>query len=155
MHPNQELISRLYAAFDRLDHAEMASCYATNSCFTDPLYSLAGRDISAMWAMLCTSSTDLRVSYKEATANNEVGSATWEAHYMFKGERHVNNIVQATFVFKNGLITKHHDEFDFWRWSKMALGLPGLLLGWSPFLKKKVKKEAMLRLEEFKQTLDD
>ncbi len=49
--------------------------------------------------------------------------------------RPVVNDVQATFRFQDGLIAEHHDDFDFHRWARQALGLPGLLLGWTPMLK--------------------
>jgi hypothetical protein len=43
----------------------------------------------------------------------------------------------------------HEDSFDFWKWSRMALGTPGLLLGWTPFLKKKVRTQAQTSLQNF------
>ncbi|MGB0347184.1 MAG: nuclear transport factor 2 family protein, partial [Balneolaceae bacterium] len=49
----------------------------------------------------------------------------------------------------DGLIINHQDDFDFWRWSTQALGFPGLILGWSPFLKKKVQKQALDSLNAF------
>ena len=61
----------------------------------------------------------------------------------------VHNIIGATFEFKDGLIYRHHDKFDFWHWSKPALGLPGALLGWTSFLQNKVKKGAMDGLQQF------
>ena len=48
-----------------------------------------------------------------------------------------------------GLITRHTDRFDFWRWSRQALGAPGLLLGWSPFLRAKVRGQAAASLRRF------
>ena len=41
-----------------------------------------------------------------------------------------------------GKIVRHIDRFDFWRWSRMALGPAGLLLGWTPLLHKKVQAKA-------------
>ena len=48
-----------------------------------------------------------------------------------------------------GLIASQRDRFDFWRWSRQALGAPGLLLGWSPMLKKKVRATAAANLQAF------
>jgi hypothetical protein len=36
-----------------------------------------------------------------------------------------------------------------WAWTRQALGAPGLLLGWTPFLQKKVQAEARKGLEAF------
>lgn len=36
-----------------------------------------------------------------------------------------------------------------WKWSRQAVGLPGLLLGWSPFLKKKIQVEARMQLAKY------
>ncbi|HPM68974.1 MAG TPA: nuclear transport factor 2 family protein, partial [Piscinibacter sp.] len=38
-----------------------------------------------------------------------------------------------------------------WTWSRQALGTPGLLLGWSGFLKDKVRAKAAGNLAAFKQ----
>ena len=43
----------------------------------------------------------------------------------------------------------HRDRFSFWRWSRQALGLPGVLLGWSPSLKRKVRSTAAGNLKKF------
>ena len=47
---------------------------------------------------------------------------------------------------ENGTIIKHTDEFNFYKWSKMALGTPGLLLGWTSFFRNKVRKGAYVKL---------
>jgi hypothetical protein len=49
------------------------------------------------------------------------------------------------------LIVSHHDSFDFWRWSRQALGAPGLLLGWSPVLRNQVRKQANTSLRKYLQ----
>jgi hypothetical protein len=57
--------------------------------------------------------------------------------------------VRASFRFEDGLIAEHTDDFDFYRWSKQALGTPGLLLGWTPILKAATRKRARGSLDEF------
>ena len=62
----------------------------------------------------------------------------------------VHNIIEAKFEFDQaGLITRHRDSFDFWRWARQALGAPGMLLGWSPFLRGKVRAQAAANLKKF------
>jgi hypothetical protein len=54
----------------------------------------------------------------------------------------VVNRIDAKFTFRDGLIVRHVDDFDFWTWSKQALGAPGLLLGWAGFFQRKVQATA-------------
>lgn len=39
---------------------------------------------------------------------------------------------------------------DMWRWSRMALGAPGWLLGWSPMLVNRVRGQAARGLQSFR-----
>jgi len=64
----------------------------------------------------------------------------------------VHNIIHAQFRFSGDTIVEHIDNFSFWRWSSQALGPVGLLLGWSPFLKAKVRAQAAQALARFGQT---
>jgi hypothetical protein len=78
-------------------------------------------------------------------------SAHWDAHYRFSATgRLVLNRIDASFEFDpQGLILRHRDRFDFWAWSRQALGLPGLLLGWSPMLRNKVRAQAAGNLARY------
>jgi hypothetical protein len=150
---SRKTIEALYAAFARLDGVAMAECYAENARFDDAAFSLAGRrEIGAMWTMLCeaTKAKGRDVWKLEASAITET-SAHWEAHYRFSVTgRMVHNIIEAKFEFDAaGLIVRQQDSFDFWRWSRQALGTPGLLLGWSPFLRNKVRAQAAANLKKF------
>lgn len=58
--------------------------------------------------------------------------------------------IDAQFSFNDGLITNHHDHFDFWVWSRQALGVPGWLLGWSPMLRRKLAARAASNLTAFR-----
>ena len=81
-------------------------------------------------------------------------SAHWEATYRFSASgRMVHNSIEAEFEFDAaGLISSHRDRFDFWRWTRQALGLPGLLLGWTPMLRAKVRAQAAKGLARFIDT---
>ena len=81
---------------------------------------------------------------------NSCGSAEWIANYTFSqtGNK-VENRIKANFEFENGKIVKHVDEFDFYKWSSQALGFTGKLLGWTSFLKNKVRQTAMKSLTDF------
>ncbi|MCX8490265.1 MAG: nuclear transport factor 2 family protein, partial [Cyclobacteriaceae bacterium] len=86
----------------------------------------------------------------EVKADDRKGSCHWVAAYSFSHTgRNVINKIDASFEFKEGLILRHIDRFAFWKWSRMALGTPGLLLGWSPFLQNKVRATALAGLKKF------
>ena len=58
--------------------------------------------------------------------------------------------MRAAFRFRDGLIADHVDAFDFWRWARQALGPSGLLLGWTPMLRSKVRGQALAGLRQFR-----
>jgi SnoaL-like domain len=146
-------IEAFYAAFERLDADAMRTAYAPDARFQDEAFTLQGRErIGAMWAMLCDAvqkkGRDVwRLEVSQITNH----SAHWEPHYRFSATgRLVHNIIDASFTFEDqGLITEHRDRFDFWRWSRQALGAPGVLLGWTPLLRNKVRDQAGRNLEAF------
>jgi ketosteroid isomerase-like protein len=148
---NEYLIERFYAAFDARDGDAMAACYAPGAHFSDPVFpDLNGEEPGAMWRMLTAQATELRIELLEHEADEERGSARWRAHYVFSQTgRAVVNDVRARFRFAGGLIAEHDDDFSFHRWSRQALGAPGLLLGWTPVLKAAVRRRAGASLEKF------
>ena len=150
---SRDTIEAFYAAFAKLDAASMARGYAEDARFDDEAFSLKGRrEIGGMWSMLCeaTSAKGRDVWRLDASAITDT-SAHWEAHYRFSATgRMVHNIIEAKFEFNDaGLIVRQRDSFDFWRWSRQALGTPGLLLGWTPFLKNKVRATAAGNLKKY------
>lgn len=151
MNTNEALITKFYSAFQQRDAAAMGACYHDEAQFKDEAFDLkSGAEVRAMWTMLCKNGKDLEVTFKDVAANAQSGSAYWEATYTFsQTQRCVHNIIEARFEFKDGLIYRHRDTFNFWRWSRQALGISGLLLGWSGFLRKKVREGAMGNLRKF------
>jgi ketosteroid isomerase-like protein len=148
--PNDALIERFYAAFARLDGDTMASCYAPDAHFSDPVFKdLRGIEPGAMWRMLTGRAEDLEVRLAEHEAVDDSGSAHWLADYTFRTGRKVHNDIRAEFRFADGLIAEHRDSFSFYAWARQALGPAGLALGWTPILRGKVQREARAGLDEF------
>jgi hypothetical protein len=147
MNSNEETLSRFYSAFAALDADTMAACYAADATFDDPAFSLKGkRDIAGMWHMLCAATLaknreNWRLEFGDVRADDRSGHVHWEAHYRFSvSNRPVHNIIEADFTFTpEGLIASHSDRFDFWRWSRQALGMGGWVLGWAPFFQRQVR----------------
>ncbi len=146
---NKDLIETFYQAFQQKDHQTMAQCYHTDAYFQDEAFELKGKEIGGMWHMLCERGKDMTMEFS-VTQEGEKISAHWEPKYSFSQTgRFVHNIIDAEFEFRDGKIIKHIDHFSFWSWSRQALGAPGLLLGWTPLLRNKVKKMAMGNLKKF------
>jgi len=152
-----QTIEKFYAAFAQLDAATMQSCYAPGATFRDEAFSLAGPvQIGGMWRMLCEATrakgmAHWKLEHSAVKSDGRTGSAHWEAHYLFSATgRLVHNRIDAAFTFdEHGLITDHIDRFDFHAWARQALGLPGLLLGWTPFLRRQVQQRAATQLQRY------
>lgn len=156
---HKALIERFYTAFNEGDFATMQASYHADIVFEDPAFGvLRGANAGDMWQMLLSTprvqpdgSRSLTVVVSDVTADETHGSANWVATYKYQG-RPVVNRIQASFEFRDGLIVKHTDVFDFWAWSAQALGLTGHLLGWTAFLRAKVNVQATGRLTNFIKT---
>ncbi|KAF2513900.1 nuclear transport factor 2 family protein [Flavobacterium foetidum] len=154
MNANEALITKFYTAFANSDAATMCECYHPKIHFVDPAFGLLKENqVCKMWEMLLSRGKgNIKIQFSNVRADNETGSANWTAEYNFsKTNRQVVNKVAAEFVFKDGLIIKHTDNFDMWKWSKQAFGTTGYLLGWTGFFQKKVQKQALLSLRKFQQ----
>lgn len=129
----------------------MQQCYADEATFSDPVFiNLNADKVRAMWEMFCLNGKDLIIEFKNIKANETNGSAEWIATYIFtKTGRKVTNHISANFTFKDGKIKTHIDSFYFYKWASQALGLPGLLLGWTGFIKNKIKQGGMQSLKNF------
>jgi ketosteroid isomerase-like protein len=150
-HPHATLIDSFYTAFARRDAEAMVACYAADVWFSDPVFGdLRGPRAGAMWRMLCGRAKSLEITFRDVSADDRTGRAHWEARYLFAATgRDVHNVIEARFEFANGKITRHADTFDLWRWSGMALGLKGKLLGWAPPIQGAIRKNALAGLEAF------
>jgi ketosteroid isomerase-like protein len=150
---HQQVIRQFFDAFARGDTDALGRCYHADVSFGDPLYpEIEGRDrVVGMWRMLLDLSRGVEVSARDIQADNYSGTAHWTARYVFpQTGRRVVKEVDAQFRFDEGLIVRHHDQFDFRRWSTMAFGRPtGVLVGWSPSLRRRVRHQARGQLEDY------
>jgi hypothetical protein len=148
---SKELINHFYHSFQQKNWQAMQSCYHDRATFTDPVFQqLSVREVRAMWHMLASAGQDLRIDFTDVASDEKKGSCHWEAWYSFsRTGRKVHNIIDASFEFEGEKIIRHADSFDLWHWSGMALGLSGKLLGWSPFVRNKIRATAKKSLLTF------
>ena len=152
MNRNEELIHRFYTAFQQLDYKTMQDCYSDDPVFNDAVFGiLEGEEVGAMWEMLCRNARDFSLEFSNIRSlDDEYATCNWTARYTFsKTGRKVVNRIKAHMRIQDGKITEHTDEFDIWKWSRQALGLSGILLGWSGFMKSKIRRNARKNLKAF------
>ena len=152
MNNNVQLIDQFYTAFANQDGRKMSNCYHPDIQFQDTAFGiLNGQNVSDMWNMLLERSKgNLKIEFYNVKIIEDKGSATWIATYNFsKTNRKVVNIIQASFEFKDGLIYKHTDSFNLWEWSQQALGWKGLVLGWTSFMQRKIREQAIISLKNY------
>ncbi len=151
MHANEALIRAFYSAFALRDADGMIECYHPEIQFSDPVFpNLQGEEAGKMWKMLCARGKDLELTFSDVLADDLEGAAHWQARYTFSGTgRPVLNKIDASFHFADGKIVRHQDRFDLWKWSAMALGLKGSLLGWTPLVQNAIRMQAAKGLDRF------
>ncbi|WP_024769749.1 MULTISPECIES: nuclear transport factor 2 family protein [Aquimarina] len=147
----KKLIETFYTGLSNLDAETMISCYHDDVVFEDPGFGkLKGNRAKGMWRMLCKNARNFKVEFSQVEANDQKGSAHWEAWYSFsKTGRSVHNKIDAQFEFKDGKIIKHTDDFNLHRWASQAIGWKGALLGGTGFFKKKLILQTNKMLDKF------
>jgi len=151
MTSNEQLIHHFYSSFQRKDVQAMQDCYAADATFSDPVFTnLNAAEVRSMWAMLLKSGKDMRIEFKNIITDETGTHAEWDAWYTFSttGNK-VHNRIKASFIIENNKIIKHTDHFSFYDWAKQSLGFTGLLLGWTSFIKNKIKTKARKNLDAF------
>jgi len=137
----KEILHTFYTAFSKGDATTMTSCYHDDIVFEDPAFGkLTGKRAVAMWEMLLSKKEESELSITFKVVDNK--HAEWVANYKYGPQkRPVINKVKASFEFLDGKIIQHTDNFSLWKWSQQALGASGLVLGWSTFVKKKIREK--------------
>lgn len=152
---NKQIIEKFYTAFQQLDYKTMHECYSDDIIFSDPVFlTLRGEEVKSMWEMLCRNARNFSLSFSDIELiDEEYATCSWTASYTFSktGNRVVNNI-KAFMRFKDGKIIEHSDGFRLSAWAAQALGLKGVLLGWTGFMKRGIQKNARRNLAYFMQS---
>src|SRR4029079_4358975 len=144
MNSNEQLINNFYSSFQKLDSVGMNKCYSDDIVFFDPVFGLLKADEARyMWEMLCKNAKDFSLTFGNIIAlDDEYSTCDWVATYTFsKTGRRVVNKIRAYMRFADGKIIEHSDAFSLHKWSKQALGIPGVLFGWNSFFQNKIKRQ--------------
>ena len=150
------IIAEFYEAFENLDADRMILCYHDDIVFEDAAFGkLEGEKARNMWKMLCSNleNRPFTLNYYNIQVDEYSGSAVWEAEYIFtRTGRKVHNKIRAEFQFHEGKILRHIDHFDLYKWARQALGFTGLLIGWTPWFKRRLNKQTQNLLSKFERT---
>jgi len=152
MHTNEEIITRFYTAFQKLDYQTMNGCYSDDIVFNDPAFGLLrGDEAKCMWEMLCKNAKDFTLKFSNIQLlDEEYATCNWMATYTFsKTGRKVVNHIKAYMKLKDGKIIEHSDAFKLSNWAAQALGFKGVLFGWTGFMKRKIQQNARKNLIAF------
>jgi ketosteroid isomerase-like protein len=152
MNSNEQVITRFYSAFQKLDYQTMNACYSEEIVFSDPVFGLLrGDEVRYMWEMLCKNAKDFSLEFSNIQLlDEEYATCNWTATYTFSktGRRVVNNI-KAFMKLKDGKIIEHSDGFRLSTWIAQALGWKGVWFGWMGWMKRKVQRSARQNLVKF------
>jgi hypothetical protein len=143
---------RFYDAMMVRDSYTMGLLYAEHATFSDPVFPiLNAKGARLMWQMLLGRADEdfgIEVNVVEDTATR--ARVDWVAHYKFGATgRQISNPIRTQMHFSAGKIVRHQDEFSLWRWSRQALGMKGALLGWTPFMRNRIRAQAASALRDY------
>lgn len=155
MSDTRAVVEQFYAALARRDAESMAACYSDDAVFTDPVFGeLRGGAVRDMWRMLLgRSSGDMTIEarFLGGASDGTTQQMLAKIAYTFSrtGNRVVNEI--ATWMkLRDGRIVQQVDDFDFFAWARQAFGVTGWLIGWTPWFRRKVQREAAAGLARFR-----
>jgi hypothetical protein len=152
-----QTLEQLFQALQVRDLEALSACYAEGAQFDDPLLSLKDRrHLLGMRAVMFEArgarGQDVwALSFHGMSTAGNQGSARWEPRYCFAPTgRSIHHLVYSQFTFDpDGLIVAQRDSFDFWRWSRAAHGVLGLMLGWTPLMWDQARAQVEVCLGEY------
>lgn len=143
---------RFYEAMTVRDFYTMGLLYAEHATFSDPVFPiLNAKGVRLMWQMLLSRAEEdfgIEVNILEDTPAR--ARVDWVAHYKFSATRRpVANRISTQMHFSAGKIVRQQDQFSLWRWSAQALGTSGLLFGWTPLVRNRIRAQAANALRDY------
>lgn len=147
-----QIADKFYNAFSNHNSSEMINLYHEDVIFSDPAFGiLKGDRAKKMWDMLLSNDqSNLTIQYQIIESSDHDATIKWIAKYRFgPSKRSVVNHVTARLKIDKGKIVEHQDSFNLWKWSKQALGISGLLLGWTSFMRNKIQQKTNHTLDKF------
>lgn len=149
MHPHEALVRRFYASLAARDAEAALRCCHADLFYSDPRHPrLHGAAALDLWRMRLDPDAGYEVTLEEASGGAEGVLARWTARSRARG-RSVAMPGRAMFAFRDGLISRHYDDFSLWRWAAQVWGPAGMALGWFGPFRWALRQRAARALERF------
>lgn len=145
---SKEIAIKFYDAFSVANIDVLKQLYDKKLIFNDNIFvNLDYNETISMWSSLLVGNKNMSIKYEIKKYSEKYVEVEWIADYLFTStNRNVKNIILAKMEIDQGKIINHTDNFDFYKWSQMAFGITGVLIGWTSFFKNKVRTEAYNKL---------
>ncbi len=145
---SKEIAIKFYDAFSAANIDVLKQLYDKKLIFNDNIFvNLDYNETISMWSSLLVGNKNMSIKYEIKKYSEKYVEVEWIADYLFTStNRNVKNIILAKMEIDQGKIINHTDNFDFYKWSQMAFGITGVLIGWTSFFKNKVRTEAYNKL---------
>ena len=138
-----KIVEGFYEALNKGDYQFVNSLYHSNASYKDELFELKGVEIHALWYSAVQPDLNLSVELKSIKEVDGRVITEWVMNYTLDIiNRRISLNEKGTFIFKGDKIIEHIDEYDFWSWCTQAFGIIGKSLGWSNWLRKRVRNQA-------------
>lgn len=154
-----QALERFFDAMQRCDTEALRTSYHPALRFDDPLISTTSVGDRLDWCGMLWSPRDAdgqriwQLELEEVRTRGALATARWNLRYRYTPtKRLIDQALHSHFSFDaDGRITTQRDSFDFWRWSRQAHGLLGLLLGWTPLMWDQAREQARASLEDHRR----
>ena len=145
---SKEIAIKFYDAFSVANIDVLKQLYDKKLIFNDNIFvNLDYNETISMWSSLLVGNKNMSIKYEIKKYSEKYVEVEWIADYLFTStNRNVKNIILAKMEIDQGKIINHTDNFDFYKWSQMAFGITGVLIGWTSFFKNKVRTETYNKL---------
>jgi len=148
-----DVLNTFLRALAQRDVEAMIRCYTTTATYHSPIFpQVEGDTLTATWQWFCAKAPDLTMVVDEQAFEANTARVQWTATYTFpKTGRPVVQVTDSIFVFEGPQLCRHEDRFDLHRWSHMALGPLGRVLGGRRWLQRSLQRAAAERVARFQE----
>lgn len=148
---NNTLIERFFDALRHKDSKQLNSFLAKDTIYTDPIMGqLEGDEVRYFWQSLCEKAQGFTLECKEMHLTKDEVVVFWESSYVFYATQNkVKNNLKSTFKIKENKIKSQHDEFDYSKWIKQAIGNKAGFFMKGKMMQISIQKQAKLLLKAY------
>lgn len=143
MSKEAQIVKEFYKALSKGDYQKVNSLYHDDAKYRDEIFDLRGKEINALWYTATRPEMNLIAHCKSLKVDGDRVTTDWNISYTIDTlNRKVELDETGVFQFQDGKIINHKDSYDFWSWCAQSLGFIGKALGWSQWLKNRVRNQA-------------